>query len=229
MGIINIHQVYFDEESKENCDPAWNHYDNSYRLTEYFENQVIADLLEKGEHYKTEYFAVFSHDVNLNINFREDNLPFSPDNLETIVQKYKVDCFSFQKRRRQENIVVQAEQYHHGFIDMTNKILKHCGMGELPAKLDKIVLFNLMVCNQKFWDAYYEDLLKPAMEIMKEMPELMQDSKYALIGRPMTVDKAERFKKAFGNTWYPYHPFVCERLASIYLQLHPEFSFRHIF
>jgi len=65
---LNIWQVYFDENTKKACDPAWNHYDNSYRLTEFFENSVIVDLVNRGEHLKG-YFGVFSHDV-------KDSIPF---------------------------------------------------------------------------------------------------------------------------------------------------------
>ncbi len=229
--MINIWQVYFDEASQKTCDPAWNHYDNSTKLNEFFENQVIADLIEKGEHRKDEYFAVFSHDtVKTNIHFKEEGLIFSAQNLEKIIEKNQdIAVFSFCKRRENENIVLQAERYHKGFVDMMKKILDHCGL-ELPHKLTKIVLFNLMVCKGEFWTAYYNDLLKPAMEILKEMPEAYEDSRYALIGRRDLNDgRGERFMKGFGKAYYPFHPFLCERLASIYLQLHPEYSFKQIF
>ena len=227
--MLNIYQVYFDEATKKACNPAWHHFDNSWKLTEYFENEVIALLINQGEHLKDEYFGVFSHDVMDSINFKEDGLRFSPKALEAVVKKYGVDVFSFQKRRQNENISLQANNYHPGFNDIMKKVLDHCGL-ELPPKLDKIVLFNLMVCKGEFWEAYFNDLLRPVMEILKEIPEAYEDSRYALIGRKDLNDgRGDRFEKGFGKRHYPYHPFICERLASIYLQLNPQWSFKQIF
>lgn len=226
--MVNIHQIYFDDHTKNHCDTAWNWVDNSENLNEFFENQVISDLIEQNEHRKEEYFGVFSHDVNGSVNFKEDGLRFTPINLERIISKYKVDVFSFQKRRQQENIVTQSENYHPGYLNIMNQVLDHCGY-TLPHRLDKIILFNLMVCTGDFWQAYYDDMLKPAMEILKEIPEAYEDSKYHLIGKPMDPIKSRRFVKAFGKDYYPFHPFICERLASVYLQHNKQWTFKHIF
>lgn len=226
--MLNIWQVYFDETTKASCYPEWKGYDNSGILTEFFENSVIEDLMLNSDHLDGDYFGVFSHDVKEGINFREDGLNFSPKNLERIIERHDIDVFSFQKRRRQENIVTQAERYHKGFLKIMHQVLEHCGF-RLPNKLDKIVLFNYMVCRPDFWESYYYEMLKPAMSILKEIPEAYNDSGYALIGRPMTKEKEERFIKAFGKPHYPFHPFICERLASIYLQLNPQFTFKQIF
>lgn len=225
---LNIWQVYFSPETKASCKPEWSHYDNSEKLTEYFENSVILDLMRMGEHRKADYFGIFSHDVEMTINFREQKHNFNPENLEKMVDQYRADVFSFQKRRKNENIVVQAERYHPGFLEITKAALDYAGV-ELPHRLDKIVLFNYMVCVPEFWENYTRDLLIPVMEFLKDYPPAYEDSKYAIIGRPMTPEKEQRFMKAFGVPHYPYHPFICERLASVYLQLHPEYSFQHIF
>ncbi len=228
--MINIWQVYFDEASKKRCEPEWNHYDNSDKLNEFFENQVIADLIEKGEHLKDEYFGVFSCDFKNKVIMKGiDGFRINPSTLERSIEKYKVDVFGLCKRRENPNIVTQAERYHPGFVNMMKKVLDYCGL-ELPDQLKKIVLFNLMVCKAGFWTSYYNNLLKPAMEILKDMPEAYEDSRYALIGRKDLGDgRGDRFMKGFGKAYYPYHPFICERLASIYLQLHPEYSFKQIF
>jgi len=225
---LNIWQVYFDEVTRKSCKPEWNHYDNSDKLTEFFENSVILDLVDQGEHYKADYFGVFSHDVDQGINFREDGLNFTPQNLVTVVTKYGADVYAFQKRRKNANIVTQAERYHPGFVDMMTKALDFAGF-KLPNRLDKIVLFNYMVCTADFWDNYVNDMLRPVMAFLNEYPPAYKDSGYALIGRPMTPEKEARFIKAFGQPHYPYHPFICERLASVYLQLNPDYSFKQIF
>jgi len=152
----------------------------------------------------------------------------TPENINFIVKKYGCDVYAFCKHRKQENIAIQAERYHHGIIDMFNKILSSMGL-KLPAKLDKIILFNTMIGNEKFWEGYTKDMLFPAMELLKGMPEAYGDSNYHKLGRPMTPEKTAMFKKSFGLEYYPYHPFILERLPSIYLQYHPELNFKHIF
>ena len=123
-----IFQVYFDEESKRNCSEGFTWYENKH-LTEFFENQVIVDLYTGQD-----LFGVFSHDIDF--PFKEDGLKFSPDNLNTVLSRWQeVEVFSFQKRRRQKNIVAQAENYHKGIVGMTQKVLDFCDMGPLPLEL----------------------------------------------------------------------------------------------
>ena len=59
--MLNIWQIHFDQQTKSNCFHEWNHYDNSDKLTEFFENSVIVDLYNKGEIDRSDYFGVFSH------------------------------------------------------------------------------------------------------------------------------------------------------------------------
>jgi len=220
-----IYQVYYDEETKDKLE--WEPYFNE-NLTEFFENSVILDLMSRGNH--RGYFGVFGPHVREKVNFKEEGLPFNPENLYKVIHQHNCDAYGFCKRRKQDNLVLQAERYHPGFTDMITKILDSLGL-KLPKKLSKIVLFNLLVAKDHFWEAYTKDLLIPAMEMLKEMPEAYEDSGYTRLKsvRSMTPEKTERFMKAFGKPWYPYHPFICERLPSIYLELHPEYSFKQIF
>ncbi len=222
-----IYQIYFDEESKKNCSEGWTWYFNE-NLTEVFEAQVIVDLY-KGQ----EQFGVFSHDVEM--PFKEqigtEKLSFTPKNLQRVLNEYPdVEVFSFQKRRQQENIVKQAENYHKGILKMFEKVLDYANFGKLPELLPQIVLFNSLIANKRFWHQYLNELLIPAMECLRGMPEAYENSGYDKIGRnrQMTDEKKLRFKKAFGKEWYPYHPFICERLPSIFLKKY-KFEFKHIF
>lgn len=222
---IEIYQVYFDDHTKKNCDTGWILYNNEDRLNEFFENQVIADIIETG--IEGDYFGVFSHDVKDSVSFKHEGMYFSPQSLRRAIDG-SVQVYGFHGRRKQENIVRQANNFHPGFTEKMERILQSLGM-RLPNKLEKIVLFNLVVASKEFWEAYYYDMLQPAMTIMKDMPELYEDSGYDGLGRPMTATKKARFKKAFGLEHYPFHPFLCERFMSIYLQLNPQWTFKHIF
>lgn len=224
--LVNIHQIYFDEKSCNNCDPEWTAYDNSEKLTEYFENSVICELVDRGEHKKSDYFGVFSHDVKAHINFSEDGLRFNPKNLETIIERNQgIDFFAFEKRRKQKNIIQQAERYHKGFVRMFQTILEETKfLPEIPATLENIVLYNHFVARSDVFERYVTELLKPAMKVLESIPEAFNDARYKRIDEPTK----ERFIKAFGKPYWPFHPFVCERLPSLFLAKY-NYSFKHIF
>lgn len=224
--LLNIWQVYFDQKSKRNCYPEYNHYNNEGLLTENFENSVIIDLIDKEEHLKADYFGVFSHDICKDIPFKEDGLAFNPKNLNTIIERNQnVDVFSFQKRRSQKNIITQAENYHKGFVDIVKKILFETEfLNEIPKHLDKIVLFNYWIARPEIYQRYVDELLRPAVEVLKGLNEAYYNAGYKKLS---DAEKA-RFLKAFGKPYYPYHPFVLERLPSLFLHKY-NYEFKHIF
>lgn len=224
--MLNIWQIYYSERTRKNCYSEYSLYDNTDKLTEHFENSVIVELIEKGEHLKGEYFGVFSHDIGSDIVFREDGMAFNPHNLEKVVKaNTEVDVFSFQKRRNQKNIVFQAENYHKGFLEIMKNVLSETGfLSELPRRLDKIILFNYWVARSEVYASYVEELLAPAMKVLEQIPEAYQDAKY----KTVEAETKERFRRAFGKPWYPYHPFILERLPSIFMQ-ERDYSFKHIF
>lgn len=230
---LRVFQIYFGEKSQKNCYPEWIHYDNSKGLTEYFENSVIVQLISEGAHLGAKYFGVVSHDFYASAKFKEwvttdKKLSFSPQNLETVITNHYpgIDVFSFQKRRQNPNIVFQAERYHPGFIKAMDYILKETGFIDgIPNKLNHVILFNHFIARSEIYERYVKELLIPAMEVMKGMPELWNDAKYKNV---ITPEVKDRFMKSFGKPFYPLHPFICERLPSIFMEKY-KYSFRHIF
>ena len=238
---MRFYQIHFNPESKSNCFPEseyWKHYDNSNQLTEYFENSPIVDLIKKDTHKGCDYFGVFSHDASRHIHFAEqlgnDKLRFAPDTLKQVIEACpEVDVFAFEKRRKNDNIIVQAERYHAGFVRIIEMIIKEIGfMDKVPAKVDHIILFNHFVAQSQIYEAYVKEVLIPAMEVMDCMPELWADSGYIktdnVHGKVMPKNWRQHFKQAFGVPYYPYHPFICERLPSLFVQKH-KLNFKHIF
>jgi len=231
--MLKIYQIYFDDKSKAGCYPEWNHYDNSEKLTEYFENSVIVDLINSGAHKDANYFGVFSHDIKREMVFKEwvgenNKLAFSPNALDQMVSVfYKgVEVFGFQSRRKQTNIIFQAERYHPGFVKYMEKVLSETGfLDSIPNKLNHIILFNHFIMKSEIYEQYVKELLIPAMDVMRGMPELFDNAKYI---KPLPQERKDRFMKAFGKDYYPYHPFICERLPSLFMEKY-KYNFRHIF
>jgi hypothetical protein len=214
MAETVIRQIYFDDASKANLLPDAIPYYNG-RLTEFFENEVIATQPVQGD-----YYGVFSHDIAADMVFRMDGLNFSIQNLTILIDRYPADVYSFQNRRKNKNIVYQADHFHPNFSNYMKQILGEIGW-ELPDKLEFIILFNHFVARADLYQMYIDTLLKPAMEVMRSMPELYADAKYK-------KTPPKNVKELWGH--YPYHPFLCERLPSIFVQKHKnELICKHLF
>jgi len=220
--MLNAWQIYYDEKSKSNCFPEWKHYKNE-KLTEHFENSVIVDLYEKGECKKEEYFGVFSHAFKKKMVLPMRGDIARPATIEKRIDGH--DVYSFFSRRRQENIVYQAENYHTGFIALVDKILSETGfLPKTPKKLDCVVLFNYWIAKGDVYEAYIKELLLPAMEILENSPEAYKDARY----KKIDDNTKARFIDSWGKPYYPYHPFILERLPSIFIQKH-KLNYKHIF
>lgn len=220
---MKVYQIYYSIETAKNCFPEsswWHHWDNTGKLTSFFENSCIKEIVCSGYANASDYLGIFSHDIQQEVSFKENNKLFTPDNLKEAVLEGGVDFYSFQKRRSQPNILTQAEHYHPGIVQMTQYILKRIGF-DFPKKLEKIVLFNHFVARTEVYQKYVEEMLVPAMDIMVTMPELNENAGYK--------KQHPDFTKQLGFNHYPYHPFILERLPSVWLQHNPQFTFKHIF
>lgn len=214
---LTCYQIYYSMETAKNCFPEtswWRWWDNTGKVSPFFENAVIKEIISAG-YTNADYIGIFSHAAGYKITFKENGLEFNPENLRKVVLEYGADFYSFQKRRQQKNIILQAEHYHKGITDMTRKILDKIGY-ELPSKLDKIVLFNHFVARREVYERYVEEMLIPAMDVMAMMPELNENAGYK-----STPPK--------GMTHWPYHPFILERLPSVWLHYNPNVNFKQIF
>lgn len=212
---LSVYQIYYSPDTAKNCfkeSSWWHHWDNSNRLSPYFENSVIKEIITSGHANASEYVGIFSHAIGSKMVFKGINgKHFSPEGLLDIIENNDADFYSFQKRRTQPNIITQAENYHPGIVDMTTKILQSIGY-DLPKRLDKIVLFNHFVARRSVYEKYVEEMLVPAMDFMATMPELNKDAGY-------------KETTPAGMDFYPYHPFILERLPSVWLQYNSQLNF----
>ena len=223
---VNIHQIYFNEKSRKNCFDEWTKYNNTNKLTVNFENEVIVDLYNQGEVEKADYFGVFSHDAKSHIHFKEGNYVFNPVNVQKVVEENPdINVFGFEKRRKQQNIIHQAEQYHKGFLDLVEKVLDFTDfLPEIPHRINHIILFNHFIARKEIYAQYVEELLIPAMACLSEIPEAYKDALY----RKLSDEDRRTFKAAFGLEYFPYHPFILERLPSLFMAKY-NYSFKQIF
>jgi hypothetical protein len=197
---IRIFQVYYKKEQLKKIayEPVFNQY-----CTEYFENTVIRQLiLDQKEHLKSEYIGVVSH------NLMKKCPDFSHEKLLQVIEKNPEVVILHSKRNH--DTIKFAELYHKGFITLFNRLLNKLGLPII--KLETPIYYNHFIARSEIYYNYVQYLLAPAMYHMNGMPEFWGDSKYL---KELPEDLVEKWNIKH----YPFHPFICERLFSYYVQL----------
>jgi hypothetical protein len=218
---FKIYQIYFNESQSSGLEytPFFNNH-----CTVYFENSVIRSLVEEGAHLGSDYFGVVSYQIRhklrtwnehwgshgqlVNLSARS----FSPRAFEEEVQRQRVDVMGFGQHPPHDPIAL-AEHFHPGLSLHFRRIMASIGYDWKPTQFAHVFYFNYFVAKPELYQRYVNEMLVPAMKVMDSMPELMADSHY---GNPLP----ENLRVRFGVPFYPFHPFLCERLFSYFAHLH---------
>lgn len=198
-----IYQVYFKEEQRGILEPQFTPYNNEGKLTPYYENSVISELV-KQESDPDEYFGVLSWNLRNKIE-RMKNYPFpfkniSPDSYSfnwLVEQIERNEDVIFLMEHNPHSPVHTANWIHPNFHYHWNNIMSCLGIDwNQSVQWYDVIYCNFFIAKHHIYKRYVDELLDPAMKIMDTMPELNEDAKY-----PM-------------GPGYTYHPFICERLFS---------------
>lgn len=215
---LKVYQIYFDDPQLKKIEfiPLKNN-----DCTVFFENTVIANLIESGAHLDAEYFGVVSWQLRdklqLTKRWRSDignisNTSFSPALFEGFLRRYKPDILSFQQHVGHDN-VTYADRFHPNFSTFFAKIMQKIGFDWHPTHFESVIYCNFFVAKSEIYEKYVKEMLIPAMKVMAEMPELMGNSNYP---KQLPAHLAQNF----GVNHYPYHTFLCERMFSYFVHLH---------
>ena len=221
MQLLKVHQIFFQPVQAGRCEREYLLYFNN-NCNEYFENQVICDLVSRNEHKYSEYFGVVSYKLRDKIgsvmkerwksqkeitNYSE--FEFTPQIFENELKKEMPDVKSFQRHMAHDPILI-AERYHPNFRKYWEHIMAKIGMNWKPTHLENVIYCNFFVAKSEIYERYVTEMLIPAMKIMSEMPELWGNSGY-----PVALNSDLSAK--LGVNWYTYHAFLCERMPSWYI------------
>lgn len=216
---MKIYQIYYDEASRANCEPEYIHYYNS-ECTPFFENDVIAKLIEEGAHKDADYFGVVSHKLRektgLNPISGRSTSKFSTQAFEALCLRTNADVISY-NRNPKHDVCKLADRFHPNFSKIMRQALHGLPFQMRPSNTP--IYFNHFVAKPEIWDAYTTQLLFPVMRRMKNDEALSkllwQNSKYPS-QLPINL------QKEWNVNYYPYHSFICERLISIFLANTPK-------
>ena len=216
MRPLKCFQIYYSPESKKNCYHWADQYFNE-KCTIFFENQVIRYLIEQGKHKESEYFAVLSHMHNLKLP-KKDSV--TPERIEKFIQeKNSPDLISFHAGSA-ANLFPKANRYHSRFMQKFQTMLKiGLGVDMSPNFVpDFYFIFNSFVAKSDVYERYVTECLAPIMDAMQNDTELnrvaMEDAKYQVAN--IRFQQNPKLKSDLGLNYYPYAPFLLERLPSWY-------------
>ncbi len=207
MDFLKIYQIHYKPE--QDLHPNFIPYDNTNRCTVFFENSVIKELIEEGKHKDCEYFGVVS------ARFSEKVHNFDYDKFCAILKDKNPDIMAFVRMKppTDKSFLEFTSRFHPYFKVYFERVFQRAGFPVLEY-IHEPVYFNYFVAQSDIYEQYIKEMLIPCMEVMKDMPELFMNSNYKK-GLPFT----EETKKSTGIDYYPYHPFICERFFSYYVQL----------
>jgi hypothetical protein len=218
---LRVYQIYYQAEQLPNLIyiPHLNK-----ECTVFFENSPIRMMVENQAHIGAEYFGVVSwklkHKLGYQMKQQWRSMPnianhstneFTPESFAIELKRHAPDVMSFQ-RHVPHDPVMFANQFHSKFSHFFNEIMSKIGYPGHLGRLENVFYCNSFVAKSPIYERYVTEMLAPAMDIMKEMPELMENSGYGPL--------PENLQKQFGVTHYTYHAFLCERMFSYFAHIH---------
>jgi|GEM_PF-2196530 len=220
---MKVYQIYFHESQIVELEPGYiPHFNRD--CTVFFESEVIKDLVLLGEHKSTDYFGVVSYKLKHKLGYMKENWKnnkniantsvneFTTEQFEAELMKYKPDAMSFQRHAPHDPVLV-ADGFHPFFRKYWTYIMNEIGYRWVPTRIENIFYCNYFVAKEKLYEKYVKEMLVPAMEVMKDMPELYGNCNY-----PRAFP--ENLKTQFGINSWPYHAFICERFFSYFSHIH---------
>lgn len=224
--LSNIYQIHYDAKSRGMCWDGFKLYDNSDKLTAFFENSVIYDLLSQNKNHEGEWFGVLSP-VFFNKAHRVNTPQLLAQHLDPAL-----DVIAFNGKSQNQNIILQAEKWHEGYVDLFETILNRAGIYFDFRKVKdgtKNIFSNYVIAKPHVWHQYYEEVLYPCMRVMEDdeyvKGTLWKDAKYHKSKR-----QSVRYylQEAIGVPYYPYHTFICERFWTLFLWMNPDIKLKNV-
>lgn len=214
---INIHQIYYDEPTKQRLNPEFTPYYNP-ECELWFEAGVIRDLVLKNEHKKPnlDYFGVVGPKFEDKLrHWRGARSWKGISQLKTFsLENNNPDVISLLGTARNHNPVQTADRNHPKFTEIIKELLRLVDFNVDLKPVPHPIYCNFFVATPKFWEKYTQELMFPVMEIIEERREPICD----LIYRNANYGYLPKVtQEKHGLHMCPYHPFITERLPNVFL------------
>lgn len=212
--MVEFWQIYYKDEQLKHLYSFAKPYKNE-NLTIFFENSVIKELVMQTTAKK---IGVCSWKLKEKLCFNVGN-PRIPDHITEEVINSEYDVLPFTRNTKYHETLAALEFWHKGSVDLLRKILSILGIF-MPSEVKPAVYQNAFMAKTEIYQDYVTTYLSPAMELIKNDPEIYKlatvDSNYTNLTKEDAA-KPEYLQEKIGMSYYPLVPFILERLFSIYL------------
>lgn len=207
---LQFYQIYWREDQLQSLFPFAIPYLNQ-RLTVVFENEQIADLVPKSQ---ADLIAVCSW--ALKKKYKPGLPPIGDLTIDRLQSDY--DVMAFTRNTQHHDMLGALDVWHPGALDLLKRICASLGL-QVPSRIDNPIYQNAFCAKREIYQAYVKEALRPAMQAMEGefKAECWQDSNYYKLKNPGD-DFASRVKQFLGTDYCPLHPFLLERLFSVWIQ-----------
>lgn len=203
---VDFYQIVYKDEQRASCYPfAKVHFNDT--LTPFFENSVIKDLVLAST---ADKISVCSWKLKEKLRW---NVRMPRKMTEEVIES-DYNVLSFTGNTRHHQYLEAAESSHKGFKATMAKILTSIGK-PMPSFVKNPIYQNHFCAESAIYKGYVNEYLIPSMNFMIEDKECWRDSNYSNLNQKNSVSSAYLMEK-IGVPYYPMHPFLLERLFSIF-------------
>lgn len=203
---VDFYQVFYADGQDKVLYPFAKAFKNT-KLTEFFENEVILQLVPRST---ADKIGVCSWQLRDKLRF------FIPPRREfaeeVLYDDY--DVLALTKNTRNHGMLAAAERWHPEFKSIFGRICREIGLC-VPAEVKTPIYFNHFVARRELYQEYVATALAPAMAVMDQDPIISrlcwQDSGYVKLKGMIPQTVADKWG------YYPMHPFILERLFSVFI------------
>lgn len=230
---VKIRQIYFEDYQKDSLNLGFVPYKNN-DCDKFMENSVLKKMWRDKDFYCCNYYGVLSWRFNSKTQLDYDkviNKIYSDDGT--------TDVFSFYGEERNQNIFIKDAVYHgENLPKICNLIFEKLGYKDVLSLKTPLIYCNYWIAKASVFDKYMSSILIPAMQLMEDNSDIKKlvnmDSGYFnyLDKYDLRTDKVgndiELAIRIFGVPYYTFHPFVCERLMSIFMGINSHLKLTNI-
>lgn len=208
---ITIHQIYYSRLTQNKLIGGFVPHYNKH-CSVFFEGDVIRNCIKEGNHKDTDYFGVvgpkFSSKVKPALRYYAYVIEF--------INKHKgADLISLMTAPYHEDPLTYADREHPGFNDILYSALSEINFEFERKPVKYTPQCNFFVATPEFWDHYTSELMFPFMECIEKRDN--SDLSGKVWGKCRYYTLPQHLKKQWGFDHYTFHPFLVERLPSIFL------------
>lgn len=210
---MEFYQLYYHDAQKENMWPFALPYKNE-TLTIFFENEPIRKLVTET---KADKIAVCSWKLKDKLHWNLAKPRFTHEITEEVLNS-EYDVLPFTRNSNFHEMLGAANGWHPGFKETMTRIVNGIGKN-MPSEVKIPIYQNAFSAKREIYQDYVSDYLNPAMELVKNDPEIYKlatvDSHYTKLTRDDGA-KSDYLMGKIGFPFYPLIPFILERLFSVY-------------